>query len=418
MDLMSGSDPYCVVSVQGPCAVAKPWKGGGLTSCVANDQNPVWEEAFLLEDLYRGEDSLHLSVWNRDSLSSDDPIGCLSVGAEHFWQGLNLVQQLQFENPPKDGECCGWLYASITAYASLEKAKEAAHIIQTSRTPRSRSRITSLWRQTKSHSSSHAGEDVGTDADEPTVIQSCFPASKLRCASRGILSEEREDMKGYAYATAVNGGRANLASKMVTHSWRNKFSHLLAAVLADALNADKYDELAQSLASRQFLKLTEALRKKGQLDVRYWICAFSVNQHTGICASPPPSDSTGYAITPCCCSTAKHFSGELSEMNKFDDMMAYLKDTLSATGKARFEQVVAMEADFSLLTRVWCLAELVEAREIHLPQAIKIHSAAARDLCLDRLAQLDVRDAEASFPSDKDFVLGKIHDPEAFNKDS
>ena len=85
--------------------------------------------------MYRGEDSLHLSVWDRDFLSSDDPLGCLSVETERFWQGLSLVQQLQFENPSEDGERCGWLYASITAYASLEKAKEAkeaAHIIQTS----------------------------------------------------------------------------------------------------------------------------------------------------------------------------------------------------------------------------------------------------------------------------------------------
>ena len=34
----------------------------------------------------------------------------------------------------------------------------------------------------------------------------------------------------------------------------------------------------------------------------------------------------------------------------------------------RLEQVVAMEPDFSLLTRIWCIAELVEARRLHLPQ--------------------------------------------------
>eukprot|EP00439_Symbiodinium_sp_Y106_P025192 s5701_g3.t1 len=83
-------------------------------------------------------------------------------------------------------------------------------------------------------------------------------------------------------------------------------------------------------------------------------------------------------------------------------MMAHLKKSLRRQGKARLEQVVALEADFSLLTRVWCLAELVEAHELHLPQAIKIHSVAARDLCLERLARLDVRDAEASFPADKE----------------
>lgn len=32
------------------------------------------------------------------------------------------------------------------------------------------------------------------------------------------------------------------------------------------------------------------------------------------------------------------------------------------------EQVVAMEPDFGLLSRVWCIAELVEAKKLHLPQ--------------------------------------------------
>ena len=49
MDLL-GSDPYCVVSVQGPGVSPKPWKGGGHTA-VAAGQNPVWEETFLLEEL-------------------------------------------------------------------------------------------------------------------------------------------------------------------------------------------------------------------------------------------------------------------------------------------------------------------------------------------------------------------------------
>lgn len=32
--------------------------------------------------------------------------------------------------------------------------------------------------------------------------------------------------------------------------------------------------------------------------------------------------------------------------------------------------MVAMEPDFSLLTRIWCIAELVEARKLHLQQAL------------------------------------------------
>ncbi|CAE7829438.1 unnamed protein product, partial [Symbiodinium necroappetens] len=74
-----------------------------------------------------------------------------------------------------------------------------------------------------------------------------------------------------------------------------------------------------------------------------------------------------------------------------------------------------MDVDFSLLTRVWCVAELVEAKSLHLPQAIKIHSAASRKRCLDQLLHLDVRTAEASFPADKELVLSKINDVDDFN---
>ena len=92
-----------------------------------------------------------------------------------------------------------------------------------------------------------------------------------------------------------------------------KFTHLIAAVLADALDVEKYDEIADLLTQREFGTLNaKLLVASGKLDVRYWICAFSVNQHAGICGSPPPTDSTGHAIAPCHCSTPKHFDGDLS----------------------------------------------------------------------------------------------------------
>ncbi|CAE7853295.1 SYT4, partial [Symbiodinium necroappetens] len=166
----------------------------------------------------------------------------------------------------------------------------------------------------------------------------------------------------------MNGGRPHLAQKMVTHSWRNIFSHLIAAIVADALDVEKYDEIAKLLVNRKFSTLSDALRRKNSLDVRYWVCAFSVNQHAGICATPPPVDSTGHAIAPCRCTTPKHFAGDLSEMNKFDDMMAFLKRSLRQQGQVRLEQVIALEKDFGLLTRVWCVAELAEANELHLQQ--------------------------------------------------
>ena len=155
------------------------------------------------------------------------------------------------------------------------------------------------------------------DVDEEAVVRGGFyPRKPALSASRGRLAGEEAQCEGYAYATAVNAGCAHLAVKMVTHSWRNKFTHLLAAILADALDAEKYEEIARSLGEREFGTLTKALRKRDKLDVRYWICAFSVNQHAGICASPPPADSTGHAIIPCSCTTPKHFEGDLSEAKR------------------------------------------------------------------------------------------------------
>ena len=76
---------------------------------------------------------------------------------------------------------------------------------------------------------------------------------------------------------------------------------------------EKYGEIADLLTQREFGTLNaKLLVATGKLDIRYWICAFSVNQHAGICASPPPTDSTGHPITPCHCLTPKHFDGDLS----------------------------------------------------------------------------------------------------------
>ena len=40
-----------------------------------------------------------------------------------------------------------------------------------------------------------------------------------------------------------------------------------------------------------------------------------------------------------------------------------------AAWQVRLEQVVAMDVNFALLTRVWCVAELVEADHLHIHQA-------------------------------------------------
>ena len=76
--------------------------------------------------------------------------------------------------------------------------------------------------------------------DELAITRGGEAPSKLGLrASRGVLADEEGGAGvGHAYAATVNNGQPCLGHKMVTHSWRNKFSNLLAAILADALGAE------------------------------------------------------------------------------------------------------------------------------------------------------------------------------------
>eukprot|EP00438_Fugacium_kawagutii_P024645 Skav203982 [mRNA] locus=scaffold3369:40452:41028:- [translate_table: standard] len=79
--------------------------------------------------------------------------------------------------------------------------------------------------------------------------------------------------------------------------------------------------------------LEEMLREHGCLEKTYWICAFAVNQHIGICGANPRGDVDPVTMIPhpvCPCNAQKIFNetpplnivGESigCEMNKFDDM--------------------------------------------------------------------------------------------------
>jgi len=78
----------------------------------------------------------------------------------------------------------------------------------------------------------------------------------------------------------------------------------------------------------------------------------------------------------------------------------------------------ACDMEFTLLKRVWCIAELYEADHAHLDQKMKIYtkmSQSDQSDTLEMIRSLDVGDANASFPADKDFVLGKIDNIDDFN---
>ncbi|CAJ1367552.1 unnamed protein product [Effrenium voratum] len=371
------SDPGCLLRVcRGDSEpMLKPWKGG--SSSVS------WDETVLLQDVLP-EEGMYFAVRGLvQNKAGQEEVELFSILPScEFWHGSTEI------------EVClgaGALVASIVPCDSLE---EASAIMESS--------DAKLLKEDSENMEENAKPQPVTLA-----ISICHPLKDAQDEGRS---------KGFAYATSINGGRPCLAQKMVTHSWGNKFCHLISAIFADALEEETYDIVEQLLMSRDFEGVSARLQQKNTLDVPYWVCAFSVNQHAGICARAPPCDSMGHEITACSCSTAKHLEGDLSEMNKFDDMMAFLKQHHRQKSQVRLEQVVAMEIDFSLLTRVWCVAELVEADRLHLHQAVKTHSASSLEKCVDHLLHLDVREAQASFPSDKDLVLSKIEDVHVFNE--
>lgn len=69
---------------------------------------------------------------------------------------------------------------------------------------------------------------------------------------------------------------------------------------------------------------------------------------------------------------AESTSFRSQEMNKFDDMMAYLHLECP-----HFLQVVAIDTHFMIFSRAWCVAELVQADASHLEQHMMIHSPGA-----------------------------------------
>ncbi|CAE7305695.1 mycA [Symbiodinium necroappetens] len=207
-----------------------------------------------------------------------------------------------------------------------------------------------------------------------------------------------------AYATFINGPRQ--PDRMVTHSWRNLFRDLVAAVIADAAGESSFG-LVAALLEEDVSVLEALMRERGTSDRVYWICAFAVNQHAGICENRDGDrDSvTGQVHPGCTCGLPKmlNTTAPLStegpskgqsigcEMNKFDDMMALL-----SRKNPHFSQVVAVDAGFVLFRRAWCVAELVKADEARLRQHVKMHSRKAVEDMASSLRNLRVESMEAS----------------------
>ena len=191
---------------------------------------------------------------------------------------------------------------------------------------------------------------------------------------------------GVALSTKLMEGRTLPAQRMVTHSWSNKFVNLLAAIIADGLGEPTYEGISKRLLAGKLQQLTEELREKGALEVTYWVCAFCINQHAGICGNTASPDTVTGKVPPVCsCEHPKVWNhtpplredGESieCELNKFDDAMSCLMASVP-----NFSQVIAVDDGFTIFHRAWCVAEIYLAYSQDMPQLLKVLSAKSMNL--------------------------------------
>ena len=228
-----------------------------------------------------------------------------------------------------------------------------------------------------------------------------------------------------SYAEFVNDGKKVIPKKMVTHNWQNLFRDLLASVIADALGEHNFELIAKLLSDKEGVEVVEQiLQVQGRLQETYWICAFSVNQHASICGGNPNGDVDPVTKIPhpiCTCNAPKFFNkdpplnehGESikCEMNKFDDMMAFL-----ARKDPNFTEVIAVDANLDLFGRAWCVAELFEAHRMGMAQNLMLRNTATLMTRQRTLQGVRVEDMKASRPEDVQQILEKIPDKKAFNE--
>jgi len=247
---------------------------------------------------------------------------------------------------------------------------------------------------------------------------------------QAIIPLSRTDIGGEAYVCVIHDGFEVLPDRMVTHAWDNLFLHLLAAVVADALNMDHYKGIADELISVGAAGIIPRLRALGTLHKAYWICAFCVNQHSSICGelgNMPQDDTEAQLewkkkchdtatgkVLPCCTCTQPKFLNDTPdecELNKFDEMMYYLR-----TEADGFRQLVAADINFVILSRAWCVAELVEAFNSKIPQDLCVFSGDAFGVeqtnleVYRRIVNTSVVHCRASRAEDKAYILAKIDD--------
>eukprot|EP00928_Gymnodinium_smaydae_P073103 TRINITY_DN5634_c0_g2_i3.p1 TRINITY_DN5634_c0_g2~~TRINITY_DN5634_c0_g2_i3.p1 ORF type:complete len:453 (+),score=55.84 TRINITY_DN5634_c0_g2_i3:54-1361(+) len=210
---------------------------------------------------------------------------------------------------------------------------------------------------------------------------------------------------GSDYSALVRQGVHCFPDKMVSHAWSNVFLDLVAAIVADAMGLEFYFHLTPQLQSLAGVEGLLRRMSEEALSRTYWICAFAVNQHISTCNT-----------VSCNCGLPKYQGSddEESEMNKFDDMLALLKEKRGDD----FGQVIALGRHLKALSRCWVVAEIAECQRSGIPQSAITHfPISLSDPSLTKLVRnLDVERCEAREPADRLRILLKIHDKRDYNE--
>eukprot|EP00434_Breviolum_minutum_P012329 symbB.v1.2.010865.t2/scaffold716.1/size187362/18 len=262
--------------------------------------------------------------------------------------------------------------------------------------------------------------DSKVHTTDDVVRQAIIPLSALHQSDLLLAKKKSVDMSMLSMK-----GRRVRPGAMVTHTWHSRFRDLVAACCADGLEESNYLRISLLLDTDMDL-IRHWLRRCGELKSTYWICAFCVNQHKGIChpSFPLYDSATGATVKPCECNCPKYLNtdppcrSDLAhpisincEMNKFSDMIAWLAAT-----DDEFRQVLVVDANLELFSRAWCMAEIAEAYMMGMKQLLKIESGNALQQRNAKLKALRIEDMKASRAEDVQEILHRIPDKDEFNR--
>ena len=192
-------------------------------------------------------------------------------------------------------------------------------------------------------------------------------------------------------------------------SWSAIFEHLVACIVADALGLPTFHGALKRLRNSHFLLHDLELREVGS--ACYWVDCFCFNMHDNICGhvGVPSHDAvTGMPHPECTCRNRKRWKdSELCEIDKSREVIR----------AGRVRMLVVVDETFAIFQRVWCIAEMIEAKKQDIPVVPIVLEHFAPAVC-EQFEFFDIRQSAYTITrlEDKDMVLSEVPDLDEFNR--